>query len=413
MGGEQIKHNLCFALMPFSKEFKNQWDVAIEPAIIDAGLKPWIGYEEKLGTNIIIKDITESINKAVIIIADITGLNPNVMYELGLSHAAKKNVIILIQKEKKEEVPFDVGHIRFLEYDPLELRALKNNLCARIKSTLGMPEKDKPDLFPQLKIMSEEKQTELNYLKSKTISIEVQVYPPTADIFFNNKFIGNNKVTISVNKHAPSNTISFSVSGFYDVYIDIEKKHLYSGKIERILDPIKNDEDIYKRVPQWLRYRRKDPNNPVMMKAISLYLFDMGEQDEALAEAKELLELAPGWYMANNLVGSIISVMGNLDESEAYFKKVIALKPDHYVGYYNLACNASLRGKYQECIDYIEQITINEKCLESYGYTPTDIFALDENFDPIKENKDYSGEFSRLIKKINKFKECFCKKEEA
>jgi len=37
------------------------------------------------------------------------------MYELGLAHAAKKNVIMLIQQD--EDVPFDISYIRYLKYD--------------------------------------------------------------------------------------------------------------------------------------------------------------------------------------------------------------------------------------------------------------------------------------------------------
>ena len=95
-----IKRKTCFVLMPFSKEFNNQWELAFIPAIESAGLKPWRGDEESLGTNIIIHDITRSIYDAEVIIADLTGRNPNIMYVLGLAHAAKKNVIMLIQDER-------------------------------------------------------------------------------------------------------------------------------------------------------------------------------------------------------------------------------------------------------------------------------------------------------------------------
>jgi hypothetical protein len=110
---------LCFVLMPFSREFKNQWDVALKAAISDAGLRPYRGDEESLGTNIIMRDVTKSILESRIIVADLTGRNPNVMYELGLAHAAKKPVIMLIQTDS--DVPFDVHHIRYLKYDPSDL----------------------------------------------------------------------------------------------------------------------------------------------------------------------------------------------------------------------------------------------------------------------------------------------------
>ena len=62
----------------------------------------------------IIQDIVEGIYSADIIIADLTGLNPNVFYELGLAHAMNKNVIIITQNIS--ELPFDIKSYRANEY---------------------------------------------------------------------------------------------------------------------------------------------------------------------------------------------------------------------------------------------------------------------------------------------------------
>jgi hypothetical protein len=43
----------------------------------------------------ILKDIVVSIYESDLILADLTGLNANVFYELGLAHALRKNVILL------------------------------------------------------------------------------------------------------------------------------------------------------------------------------------------------------------------------------------------------------------------------------------------------------------------------------
>lgn len=40
---------LCFVIMPYAKEFKNQWKVAIQPAIQECGLTAWRGDEDRLG----------------------------------------------------------------------------------------------------------------------------------------------------------------------------------------------------------------------------------------------------------------------------------------------------------------------------------------------------------------------------
>ena len=62
----------------------------------------------------ILQDIVEGIFNADVVIADLTGLNPNVFYELGLAHAMNKKVIIITQDIN--ELPFDIKSYRANEY---------------------------------------------------------------------------------------------------------------------------------------------------------------------------------------------------------------------------------------------------------------------------------------------------------
>ena len=65
----------------------------------------------------ILKDIVVGIYSADVIIADLTGLNPNVFYELGLAHAMDKKVIIITQDI--DELPFDIKSYRANPYSLL------------------------------------------------------------------------------------------------------------------------------------------------------------------------------------------------------------------------------------------------------------------------------------------------------
>ncbi len=65
----------------------------------------------------ILKDIVVGINNADIIIADLTNLNANVFYELGLAHAMNKKVIIITQDIS--ELPFDIKSYRANQYSLL------------------------------------------------------------------------------------------------------------------------------------------------------------------------------------------------------------------------------------------------------------------------------------------------------
>ncbi|MBM6730094.1 hypothetical protein H6A14_02675 [Bifidobacterium pullorum subsp. saeculare] len=62
----------------------------------------------------VLRDIVEGIYGAKVVIADLTGSNPNVYYELGLAHALGKKTIILTQAI--DELPFDIRAYRVIEY---------------------------------------------------------------------------------------------------------------------------------------------------------------------------------------------------------------------------------------------------------------------------------------------------------
>ncbi len=76
----------------------------------------------------ILKDIVQGIENAHIVLADITGLNPNVFYELGLAHAMHKKVIMITQNI--EELPFDIRSYKIIKYGMHfnEVKSLKSEL---------------------------------------------------------------------------------------------------------------------------------------------------------------------------------------------------------------------------------------------------------------------------------------------
>lgn len=63
----------------------------------------------------ILKDIVQPIYEADVVIADLTGLNPNVMYELGLAHSFNKKTITITQDELST-LPFDLKQYRAKDY---------------------------------------------------------------------------------------------------------------------------------------------------------------------------------------------------------------------------------------------------------------------------------------------------------
>ena len=109
----------------------------------------------------ILQDIVEGIYQADVIIADLTGLNANVFYELGLAHAMNKKVIIITQD--LGELPFDIKSYRANEYSlqfnklPKLVEELKKLLFGAIDNSVkyGNPVLDYiPDFYESEKVIS-------------------------------------------------------------------------------------------------------------------------------------------------------------------------------------------------------------------------------------------------------------------
>ena len=109
----------CFVIMPFSEPFNEYYIDILKPVIEECSLEAFRA-DEIYGTQPIIEDIAESIIDATIIIADVTGKNPNVNYELGLAHAIGKTVIIIAQDI--EDIPFDYRHLRTIIYNTTKVK---------------------------------------------------------------------------------------------------------------------------------------------------------------------------------------------------------------------------------------------------------------------------------------------------
>lgn len=120
------QRRLCFVIMPFSASFYYFY----------LYLRDYIEREhnmdcERADTQVltvpILDKITEYITDADVVIADCTGRNPNVFYELGIAHALGKPVILLTQDEMAD-VPSDVKQFEFIRYRLDEHEALTADL---------------------------------------------------------------------------------------------------------------------------------------------------------------------------------------------------------------------------------------------------------------------------------------------
>ncbi|MGE3154510.1 MAG: hypothetical protein AB7G48_17720 [Nitrospiraceae bacterium] len=117
----------AFVLMPFHQEFKRIYEDLIKPALESAG------YEVERADSFmdqrnILRDVVRGISEARLVVADLTAVNPNVFYELGLCHGLRIPTVLIAQS--MEEVPFDLRSYRVISYSTQydEVHKLKDAL---------------------------------------------------------------------------------------------------------------------------------------------------------------------------------------------------------------------------------------------------------------------------------------------
>ncbi len=135
-----IDPRLVFVLMPFQDDLTAIYNTLVKPTVEDPKLGLVCRRADDIKSNRgIIQDIWKSICEARLVIADLSRLNPNVMYELGIAHTVGKETILIYQKGEDLKFPFDLSHIRRIEYtnDALGGKRLVDELRATLESVLS------------------------------------------------------------------------------------------------------------------------------------------------------------------------------------------------------------------------------------------------------------------------------------
>jgi nucleoside 2-deoxyribosyltransferase len=117
------KNVFAFVLMPFDKKFQDVYKLGIKQTALELGIKAE-RVDEQIYAEGILERIYRQIDAADIIVADMSGQNPNVFYEVGYAHA--KNKLCVLITNRSEDIPFDLKHKRHVVYDSVS--ALKPEL---------------------------------------------------------------------------------------------------------------------------------------------------------------------------------------------------------------------------------------------------------------------------------------------
>jgi len=122
--------------MPFLKDLKPVYDDHIRKPVQQMNLPVSRG-DDFFTAKSVMSDIWNAINSCRIVIADCTGRNPNVFYEIGMAHTLGKPVILISQN--KDDIPFDIQYIRYLiyEFTPRGMSEFEKRLTSTIESELN------------------------------------------------------------------------------------------------------------------------------------------------------------------------------------------------------------------------------------------------------------------------------------
>lgn len=123
----------CFVIMPYDNEFLPLRDV-ISDVVKEMSDGHAYRSDDVFSPGQVMTQLKKAIAAADFCIADVSGANPNVMWEVGYAHALGKPVIMLSQKSST--VPFDIQPERRFEYNPKRLSAIRQPLSNAIKAVV-------------------------------------------------------------------------------------------------------------------------------------------------------------------------------------------------------------------------------------------------------------------------------------
>src|SRR6266851_244935 len=132
---------LCFVLMPFDTELTKFYESAVKPVVQEFNMACERADDIAAGNTDILNDVWIWLNEARFMIADLTGRNANVYYELGIAHTLGKRVVSIHKKSGEglaARLPFDVQNRRtiFDEDTASGADRFKDDLRRTIKTIL-------------------------------------------------------------------------------------------------------------------------------------------------------------------------------------------------------------------------------------------------------------------------------------
>lgn len=133
----------CFVISPIGEENSPErvrsdevFELIISPAAERHGLRPFRADQMQTSGRQITSEVISQLLQARVVVADLTGPNANVFYELGIRHSAQLPVILLV--EAGAPIPFNVHGLRVIPYSisGAETRKAREALWSQLRDVL-------------------------------------------------------------------------------------------------------------------------------------------------------------------------------------------------------------------------------------------------------------------------------------
>src|SRR5437763_1454513 len=137
----------CFVVSPFGGAFDEYYLKIYQPAICAAGLTS-LRADEVFSPGVFMRDVVGGILGSSVVLAELTGRNANVFYEVGLAHAFGKPVIMLTQEGNA--VPSDLQGLRWIGYQTQTVdwaAELRDKITATVRTCMAATAMERARLF--------------------------------------------------------------------------------------------------------------------------------------------------------------------------------------------------------------------------------------------------------------------------
>ena len=351
---------ICFVIAPIGEPgsgIRKRSDQILEhiirPVVESCGYKA-VRADEIAEPGIITNQIIRHVVEAPLVIADLTGQNPNVFYELAIRHAVRKPLIQIINKV--EDIPFDVGSMRTIVVNHQDLDSVKE-AKAEMKRQIQSLEKSSSSLENPISValdgrsIDEIKKRDQDYL-NEIKKIQDQ----------------NDEILRRINAETVADDPEEAKQAVVNIRVNPTASLIHKAIAQAVFSQQQGKRD--EAIEKWraVALIAKGIDNNLAARAWFSVGYLLGDSEESISAYDRAISLKPDYVEAYNSRGATKGELGQPEDAITDFDEAIRLKSDHVEAYYNRGNAKGALGQHNEAIaDYDEAIRLKPDYVEAYN----------------------------------------------